>query len=310
MDFYKKIIKSKKLRFQIISLFRFVPDRPMLKLQYRIKCGRRLNLAEPKRYTEKIQWYKLNYRDPLMQRCADKYLVRSYVEEKGLGHILNDLYAVFPSPEAITLDNLPDQFVLKLSNGSSTNLLVRNKADLNLEQVRQKFRDFFAQAGSSAGREWVYRDGTPRIIAEQYLTDPDQPDIALPDYKILCFNGEPKYIIRVGGRYTENCCHVVYDTQWNKQEVLIAGSPSVPLTPRPDSLDQMLEIARTLSADFPAVRVDLYSIKDKLYFGELTFFPWSGYTMFEPDVFDYKLGEKFVLPQPNYGVKDDDARCC
>lgn len=274
----------------------------MLKLQYRIKCGRRLNLAEPKRYTEKIQWYKLNYRDPLMQRCADKYLVRGYVEEKGLGHILNDLYAVFPSPEAITLDNLPNRFALKLSNGSSTNLLVRNKAELDLDQVRQKFRDFFAQAGSSAGREWVYRNGSPVIIAEQYLTDPSHPNGALCDYKILCFNGEPEYIICVDGRHTDHYCHVVYDIDWRKQDVTIGDSSAAANYDRPDTLDEMLRIARILSADFPAVRVDLYSIEDRIYFGELTFFPWSGYMRFEPDAFDFMLGDKFPLPINNYGA--------
>ena len=289
------------MRLRIISCFRFIPDSVMLKIQYRIKCSRKLDLENPKRYTEKIQWYKLNYRDPLMQQCADKYQVRRYIEEKGLGDILNTLYAVFPNPDAITLDDLPDRFVLKLSNGSSTNLLVKNKNELDVEKVRQKFRDFFLQAGTSAGREWVYQDGKPVIVAEQYLTDPSQPDVALPDYKILCFNGEPEYIIRVGGRYTDNCCHVVYDKEWRKQEVMIAGSASVPISERPETLDQMLDIARTLSEGFPAVRVDLYSVEGRIYFGELTFFPWSGYTMFQPDEFDFILGERFVLPMKNNG---------
>lgn len=284
-------------------MLRFVPDRLMLPLQYRIKCGRKLNLETPKRYTEKIQWYKLNYRDPLMQRCADKYLVRGYVEEKGLGHILNDLYEVFHSPDTISFDNLPDRFVLKLSNGSSTNLLVNNKADLNIDQVQQKFRDFYAQAGSSAGREWVYRDGTPVIVAEQYLADSSQPNGALRDYKILCFNGRPEYIICVDGRHTEHYCHVVYDTHWQKQNVVIGESSAAANYDRPDNLEQMLEIARKLSEDFPAVRVDIYSIEGRIYFGELTFFPWSGYMKFEPDKFDFTLGDKFVLPKSNYGER-------
>ena len=301
MDFYKKIIKSKKTRFLILSMLRFIPDKPMLKLQYRIKCGRPLNLKEPKRYTEKIQWYKLNYRDPLMRRCADKYQVRSYIEEKGLGYILNDLYEVFPNPESLKLDKLPERFVLKLSNGSSTNLLVENKAELDLDQVRQKFRDFCAQAGSSAGREWVYRGGQPVIVAEQYLTDPNQSNGALRDYKILCFNGEPEYIICVDGRYTDHYCHVVYDAKWNKQDVIIGESSAAANYERPSNLDEMLQIARTLSTDFPAVRVDLYSIEGRIYFGELTFFPWSGYMHFTPDAFDLEMGDKFVLPEKKFG---------
>ena len=155
MDFYKKIFKSKKLRFKILQMLKFVPDVPMLKLQYRIKQGRALNLKSPERFTEKMQWYKLYYRDPAMQRCADKYEVREYIRSKGLEHILNDLYAVFTSPDEISFDGLPDEFVLKLSNGSSTNILVYDKSEMSIENVKQRFRDFYAQSGSSAGREGI-----------------------------------------------------------------------------------------------------------------------------------------------------------
>lgn len=297
MDFYKKIFKSKKLRFAILSALRFIPDKPMLKIQYRIKNGRKLNLKDPKRYTEKIQWYKLNYRDPVMQQCADKYLVREYVKSKGLGHVLNDLYSVFHDPDEISFDGLPEKFVLKLSNGSSTNLLVENKADLDIEQVKKTFRQFYSQSGASAGREWVYKtDKKPVIIAEQFLTDPDNENGSLRDYKILCFNGKPEYIICVDGRYTDHYCHVVYDSDWNKQNVVIGESSADTDYARPETLEQMLDIAAILSKDFPAARIDLYSIQGKIYFGEITYFPWSGYMRFTPDEFDRELGNKFVLP--------------
>lgn len=300
MNFYKKIFRSKKLRFKILSALRFIPDKPMLKLQYRIKCGRKLNLKSPKRYTEKMQWYKLYYRDPVMQQCADKYLVREYVKSKGLEHILNDLYAVFETPERICLDELPDRFVLKLSNGSSTNLLVEDKHSLDLDQVKAQFRDFYAQSGSSAGREWVYKtDQKPVIVAEQYLEDPTNVNRALRDYKILCFHGKPEYIICVDGRYTDQYCHVVYDTDWKKQDVIIGESSAAADYEKPEKFEQMLEIASTLSKDFPAARIDLYHIQGKIYFGEITFFPWSGYMSFTPDSFDEKLGDCFELPTPN-----------
>lgn len=297
MDFYKKIFKSKNLRFRILSALRFVPDKPMLRLQYRIKCGRPLNLKDPKRYTEKIQWYKLFYRDPVMQQCADKYQVRKYVEDHGLGHILNELYDVFETPEDIRLDHLPDQFVLKLSNGSGTNLLCRDKSELNLPEVQQKFRDYLVQSGSSAGREWVYKSDKKVIVAEKLLEDPLRPGQDLRDYKILCFNGQPEYIICVDGRYTDHYCHVVYDPQWNKQDVVIGQSSNSANYQKPETLEEMLEIARTLSRDFPAVRIDLYDIGGKILFGEMTYFPWSGYMHFQPDEFDFTLGEKFVLKE-------------
>lgn len=295
MDFYKKIIKNKNTRFKILSALRFIPDEPMLRLQYRIKCGRNLNLKDPKRYTEKIQWYKLYYRDPVMQQCADKYQVRKYIESKGLGYLLNDLYDVFETPEDIRLDPLPEQFVLKLSNGSGTNLLCRDKTELQLPEVQQKFRDFLVQSGSSAGREWVYSGGKKVIVAEKLLEDPNRPGQDLRDYKILCFNGEPEYIICVDGRYTDHYCHVVYDTGWNKQDVVIGQSSNTANYRKPETLEEMLEIARILSRDFPAVRIDLYDIGGKIVFGEMTYFPWSGYMKFEPDEFDFVLGEKFKL---------------
>ena len=301
MDFYKKIFRSKKLRFRILSMLRFIPDEPMLKLQYRIKCGRPLNLTDPQRYTEKMQWYKLYYRDPVMQQCADKYQVREYVKSKGLGHILNELYAVYESPDQIDLEKLPEKFVLKLSNGSSTNLLCKDKSVLNPETVKQTFWDFLCQSGASAGREWVYQGSKPVIVAEELLEDPDEADGALRDYKILCFNGEPAYIICVAGRYTENYCHLVYDTQWNKQDIKIGESSANGEYAKPDTLEQMLQIAKILSADIPAARIDLYSIRGRIYFGEITFFPWSGYMKFTPDQFDCILGDHFVLPEKNHG---------
>ena len=297
MNGYKKIFSNKRLRFKILSMLRFIPDKQMLQLQYRIKHHRKLNLKEPKRYTEKIQWYKLYYRNPVMQQCADKYQVRRYVESKGLGHILNELYAAFASPEDICLDALPDEFVLKLSNGSGTNLIVSDKSKLNLEQVHQMFRDFEAQRGSSAGREWVYGGKQPSVIvAEELLKDPDRPHGDLCDYKILCFGGNPEYVVYDTDRFTQHRRNI-YDTQWNDLHIS-SDCPCIDAEiPKPETLDEMLEIARTLSADFPAARIDLYSIRGKVYFGEITFFPWSGYVNYEPDSFDFEMGSKFVLPK-------------
>lgn len=299
MNFYKKIIRSRKLRFKILSALRFIPDEPMLKLQYRIKCGRKLNLKDPKRYTEKLQWYKLYYRDPVMQQCADKYQVREYVKSKGLSHILNDLYAVFDSPEDICLDSLPDQFVLKLSNGSGTNLLCQDKRLLDLEKVKQQFRDYYAQSGASAGREWVYNTGKkPVVIAEQYLEDSLCKDGSLCDYKIMCFDGEPYCIICHYDRLQDHKSNI-YDLDWADFGVTGNYPRGENGVPKPDKLDEMLSIAGKLSQGFPSVRVDLYSINGNIYFGELTFFHCSGYVRYTPDSFDFDLGEKFKLPERN-----------
>lgn len=296
---YKKIIKSKKIRFGILSLLRFIPDKAMLKLQYRIKSNRKLNLENPQRYTEKIQWYKLYYRDAKMAQCADKYQVREYVKSKGLEYILNDLYAVFESADDINLDNLPDKFILKLSNGSSTNFVCKDKNSCSLSEIKKKFKEFDLQRKSSAGREWVYSKAKSVIVAERFLQDSTNLNGELCDYKILCFNGKPEYIICVCGRYTNQYHHVVYDSDWNKVDVKIGDSSSDTEYEKPKNFNEMMRIAKILSEDFPAARIDLYLIENKIYFGEITFFPWSGYMKFTPDSFDIELGRKFVLPEKN-----------
>ena len=300
MDFYKKVIKSQKLRFKILSALRFVPDETMVKLQYRIKTGRKLNLKNPKRYSEKLQWYKLFYRDAVMMQCADKYSVREFIKSKGLESTLNELYEVFASPDDITFDNLPTRFVMKLSNGSGTNLFCTDKSLLDLESVKEEFRSFYMRSGASAGREWVYHTGEkPVIIAEKYLEDKEQKG-GIYDYKFLCFGGVPQYVVCDIDRFGDHRRNI-YDMTWNDLRIKSDCLCSDAVIPRPEKLEEMIEIASILAKGFPAVRVDLYVVEDKIYFGELTFFPWSGYVVFDPDQFDFEAGEKFVLPKANYG---------
>ena len=296
---YKKIIRSESLRHRILQLLRFVPDKAMLRLQYRIKTGRRLHLDNPCRYSEKLQWYKLYYRNPKMAVCADKYRVRKYLKEKGYDGMLNEIYAVYHSPDEIDISALPDSFVLKLSNGSGTNLIVKDKSQYNNEEVRAMFRDFLKQSAATAGREWCYHVYDPVITAEKLLKDLSTENGSVDDFKFFCFSGEPQVIIRITQRYTEKVNHLVYDTEWNQIKVDLENSRCNETSEKPATLDRMLKIARDLSADFPFVRVDLYSIGESIRFGELTFFPWSGYITFDPDSFDEFLGEKFVLPDRN-----------
>lgn len=300
MNFYKKLIPNKNVRFKLLSMLRFVPDKPMIRFQYRMKLGRKLNLKDPQRYMDKLQWMKLYYRDPLMQKCADKYSVKDYVRSKGLGHILNEEYAVFQTPEEIDLDKLPDSFVLKLTNGSGTNLFCTDKSKLDLPKVIEEFRHFYIQSGSSAGREWVYRGHKPVIIAEKVLHDPISFTGTPRDYKIFCFGGKAQFIICVDGRKTDKYCHVVYDTQWNKQDVRIEDPFRDVDYERPEGLEDMVRMAEILAGEFPAVRVDFYHIEGQIIFGEMTFFPWSGYMKFRPDEFDFRLGKYFVLPPRNH----------
>ena len=292
---YKKIIKNQDTRFKILKLLSFIPDKIMVKLQYRIKTGRKLNLKNPQRYTEKLQWYKLNYRNPLMTKCADKYTVREYVENKGLGYILNELYGVFDNVNEIDFDKLPNKFVLKTTNDSDTNIFCKDKVNSDLEEIKKKMdKKMKERAQIPLAREWAYNNSKRRIICEKLLEDKDTKDNSINDYKFLCFNGKPEFIVYDVDRYLGHKRNF-YDTTWKYLNISSDCPNFGDIVERPEKLEEMLEIAKILSENFPAVRVDLYCVQNKIYFGELTFYPWSGYVKFEPDKFDFVLGEKFNL---------------
>ncbi|MEL5900697.1 ATP-grasp fold amidoligase family protein [Clostridium sporogenes] len=293
---YKKIIKSRKMRFKILNFLSFIPDKQMIKLQYKIKTGRKLNLRNPQRYSEKLQWYKLYYRSPLMVKCADKYGVREYVKSKGLESILNKLYAVYDNIEQINLNELPDKFVMKTTNGSGTNILCKDKSKLSINEMKKSLSDWMNRNYFAAGREWAYRDVVPKIIVEEYLEDKKNPFEGINDYKFICFNGETKYIVLDVDRQV-NHKRNIYDLDWNFINVATDYPNLGDCVPKPEGLDEMLRVVKILAKDFPCVRVDLYWVNGKVYFGELTFYPWTGYVQFEPDEFDFILGNQFKLPK-------------
>lgn len=288
---YKKIIKNQKTRFAILTALSWIPDRIMLALQYRIKLGRKCNFKNPKRWTEKLQLYKMYYRNPMIFKCVDKYDVRSYIKEKGLSDNLVKLYGVWENARMIDFDKLPRQFVLKTSNGGGGEdvVLVRDKLILD----RQKTIDFLNEKLKkevNGGREWAYTGiSNPHIICEELLINKDNPEAGVEDFKILCFSGEPKYIIVDKDRYTDHRRNF-YTTEWERVSVSTDHKQFDTVYPKPQNFDKMLDIARKLSKDFPFVRVDLYNVEGKIYFGELTFYPWTGYVQFTPDSFDFELG--------------------
>jgi hypothetical protein len=135
----------------------------------------------------------------------------------------------------------------------------------------------------------------PKIVVERLLEDETHANNSVNDYKIFCYDGKPEYVICISDRYSDRCNHLVYDTKWNKVRVASENARIDEDAPKPENLDEMLEIAAKLSEDFPFARIDLYSLAGKVYFGEITFYPWSGYMEFEPDEFDFVLGEKFNM---------------
>ena len=272
----------------------------MLPLQYRIHTGRRLNLKNPKRFTEKIQLYKLSNRNPLMLRCTDKYEVRKVISEMGFEDILIPLIGVYDSANSIDFESLPLQFVAKTTDGGGGNqvLICRNKRELNAKDFYAKINDWFkAPKAKNAGREWAYENGYPRrVIIENLISDGKNKDI--PDFKFFCFNGKPYYCQVIGTRSTIETIDF-YDMDWNHMEFRglnpSCNNAENP-TSKPENFDGMKELACRLSTDFPFVRVDLYNTGERIYFGELTFYPASGFGQFTPDDWDEKIGNLLLIP--------------
>lgn len=299
---YKKIIKSKEKRLKLLKLMDFLPDKFMVKLQYKLSTGRNLNIKEPKRFTEKIQWYKLYYRDPLMVVCSDKYKVRNYVKSKGLENILIPLFGAYDNSSEIIFEELPNKFVLKTTNGSHTNIICKNKRKLDIEQTKNSLDDWLGAWDGKVGREWAYHDIEPKIICEKYLESDINDDLV--DYKFFCFNGKPSHLYVISERFSiEGAKLGIYDLEFNKLpykrvDILEQTKPDK----KPKNFDEMVEIAKVLSEDFPHVRVDLYNINGEIYFGELTFYNGSGYKGYDPDGFDFLIGEKFELPNIRFDI--------
>ncbi|HAF30223.1 MAG TPA: carbonic anhydrase [Bacteroidales bacterium] len=293
---YKKIFKSQKVRFIILKLFDFVPDKLMIVIQYKLSTGRWLKLKKPIRFTEKIQWYKLNYRHDILTKCSDKYSVREYVTAKGLSNILIPNYGVYNNVKEINFENLPDKFVLKTTNGSHTNILCADKSKLNSELAKKTIKGWLYSWTSKMGREWGYYNIKPRIICEKLLEKDSNNDLI--DYKFFCFNGKPFCLYVIVDRFLEDGIKLgIFDTEFNLMPYRRSDIRGITTNiPKPNNFNRMLEIAKVLSKDFPFVRVDLYNIEGSIYFGELTFYDGSGYKGYLPDEFDFILGEKFTLP--------------
>lgn len=299
---YKNIIKSRELRVKLLTFLGWIPDGIMLRIQYWMQTGRKLNLKAPKRFTEKLQLYKLRYRNPNMLRCTDKYEVRKYIEEKGLGKYLIPLVGIYNNVEDIDFANLPNKFVAKSTDGGGGNqvFICRDKNSISEETFRERLAAWMnaRKIKKQAGREWAYENNFPRRIIIEKLIEADDTKKDLSDYKFFCFNGEPSYCQLIQDRSTEETIDF-YDMNWEHMPFRglnpRCGFASS-LAPRPVNFDRMKEIAKLLSKEFPFVRVDLYSVGDSIYFGELTFYPASGYGHFTPDEWDEKLGAIMKLP--------------
>ena len=276
------------------------PDKLYLKIVYPLHMGKSLNLNNPRTFTEKLNWLKVNLRNENYSQLVDKYEVKQFVRERlgGNEHVIKNL-GVWNSFDEIDFDSLPNQFVLKTTNGGGNTSVVicKDKKKLNIEECRKKLT---LKSGKIFlwSREYPYYNVVPRIIAEEFI---ETEDDELSDYKIFCFNGEPKFLF-VGTERQKKGTEVkfdFFDTEFNHLPIRNGHENSSHQILRPKNFEEMLEIAKKLSAGFPQVRVDFYNVNGKIYFGEMTFFHFAGFVPFEPEEWDYKFGDMLNLDISN-----------
>ena len=276
-----------------ISIAKFSDKEAIINL-YSSYAGRKPNLTNPTTFSEKLQWLKLNYQNPLQTNCADKFLVRDYLTNKGYESILSKVILVVEQIEDLNIKSLPKKFVIKATHGSGWNLICTDKKKVNWFWWKKIMNIWLHNNIYWPGREWPYKNMKPRLIVEEFMTDKSG---LLMDYKFFCFNGKAKFIQANKGRDTPNHAQNFYDLEW---KILPFGKD---LKPRPDitidapsCMQQMIEIAEDLAREFPFVRVDFYEVNGKVIFGELTFYPKSGLPDLTPPEYDEILGSYFELP--------------
>lgn len=272
-------------------------DKELLSYYYERNFGRPIELDNPQTFNEKLQWLKLYWRDDKATVCADKYAVRDYLKERGYGELLNDLIAVYDSPEEIDFDALPDSFVLKCTHGSACNIICPDKSKLDREDAVQKLSKWMKTDYYKIGREWVYKDIKPRIVCEKFLGDTENVPV---DYKFFCFNGEPKLMMTVTNRYQDGGILTnFYDMDFNLMPFERDHKRDFGDIKKPEYFEKMRQVSETLAQEFPFVRMDYYEVDGKLYFGEFTFFPGGGFERFQPAQYDKIVGEWLTLPKKN-----------
>ena len=288
-----KYIGDSGYRFKVhslLGLYNNMPDEEYICKMYKIGTGKELNINEPSTFNEKLQWLKLNDRKPYYTTLVDKHLVKLEISKMiGEEYVIPTL-GVWEKFEDIDFDALPNQFVLKCTHDSGGLVICKDKEKFNYNSARKKINKCLRRNFFFTGREWPYKNVKPRIIAESYL---DNNGIDLEDYKFHCFNGEVKFILVCRDRFSSNgLTEDFFDIEWNHLDVRRTNHPnSETEIKKPRNYEKMVELAMILSKNIPFVRVDFYDVNGKIYFGEVTFFPASGFERFIPDSFDQIAGE-------------------
>lgn len=286
MRMNKKEVKNLLVRFA-----RIVPDSLYLRIVYRLRMGETLHLRNPKTYTEKIQWLKINDVDPKHTEMVDKYLVKDYVAKIIGEEYIIPTYGAWDSFGEIEFDKLPDQFVLKCNHDSASVVICKDKATFDKEAARKSLSGSLKNDFFYVGREHPYKNIKRKIIAEAYMEDTQLHE--LRDYKFFTFGGEPKIVHIVSNRQNKNeeTYGDFFDMDYQHLD-LHMGHDFAPVPPeKPHNFEKMKELAKILSAGTRHLRVDFYEVNKQLYFGELTFYQDSGWKKIEPEEWNHKIGQ-------------------
>lgn len=279
----------------VYRVCRYIPDKLWIQIKFLCRMGKFPNLRNPETFNEKIQWLKLHNRKPEFATMVDKYEVKKIIAERMGEEYLIPTLGVWEHFEDIDFEKLPEQFVLKCTHDSGGLVICKDKSKLDIKRAEEKIKRCLKSNYYWHGREWPYKSVKPRIIAEQYMVD--ESGVELKDYKIFNFNGEPKLIQVDFNRFVKHTKNI-YDTEWNYMDVAINyPTDSNVSIKKPECLEEMLNMARELSKGLPFLRTDFYVINGKIYFGELTFSPGSGFMKVTPESFDLEMGSWIPVPR-------------
>lgn len=293
--FYKMRVFREKRALKHLS------DMEYITKTYKERFGCEIDLINPKKYTEKLQWMKLFYRNEKMPICSDKYRIREYLEECNLQYLANDLIGVYKDALEIDYELLPSRFVAKANHGSGWNFICKDKSKIHWKDSVKVMNSWLKLNLYVFGREWNYKEIEPRIVVEKFIEH--EP---LNDYKFMCFNGEPLYM-QLNNDYQGTHYVDFYELDGWKHLPFTYGPYRVSdrIIKKPPMYEKMFELARQLSKPFPFVRVDFYNYDDVVILGEMTFFPGGGLWPLNPveTGYDKILGERLQLPEPNNNLE-------
>lgn len=272
-----------------------LPEELYLKVYYKRIFKRDLNLNNPETYNEKLQWLKLHDHNPLYTKLVDKYAVREYVSDHVGEKYLIPLFGVWDTFEEIQWEKLPNQFVLKTTHDSGTVIVCHDKSNFNVKAAEKIIKSSLRRNYYLLTKEWPYRDVKPRIIAEKYMHN--KSESGLKDYKFFCFNGDPKFCFVASDRDINQTKFDFFDMKFNSLNISQHYPRSAKKIICPSSFNEMIEISKKLSKGLIHVRVDLYEVDRRPYFGELTFYHFSGLAPFDPPEVDKTIGDMLILDE-------------